>query len=275
MKVQVQEQEYYMDGYLKSNLDISKKVISKDWDMILVVDGYEGTGKSVMAFQIAKYCDPTFDLNRIAFNSATFVKAVKKAKQYQSIVYDEAYGGLSSRATLSETNRALCRMLAEIRQKNLFVLIVLPTIFELDRYVALWRSRALIHVYTSEGMERGRFSFYSAGKKKKLYMEGKRTYSYGVAPDFIGRFTNFYVIDEQEYRKRKLKAIEDREAISMKRYKAQRDGLIVYLNEKGVGLREISLMLEEMSGWKLSERHILRIINAFFKKRKPPRKSEA
>ena len=30
---------FYMDGYLKSNLDLLKKVIKKDWDMVFLIDG--------------------------------------------------------------------------------------------------------------------------------------------------------------------------------------------------------------------------------------------
>ena len=39
----------YMDGFLKRNLDEAKRVIKKDWDMVFVIDGYEGSGKSVLA----------------------------------------------------------------------------------------------------------------------------------------------------------------------------------------------------------------------------------
>lgn len=34
----------YLDGFLKANLDLAKDVIKKDWDMIFLVDGYEGSG---------------------------------------------------------------------------------------------------------------------------------------------------------------------------------------------------------------------------------------
>ena len=30
---------FYMDGYLKSNLDTAKRIIKKDWDMLFVYDG--------------------------------------------------------------------------------------------------------------------------------------------------------------------------------------------------------------------------------------------
>ena len=33
------ENQYSMDGYMKENLDLAKKVIKKDWDMLFVYDG--------------------------------------------------------------------------------------------------------------------------------------------------------------------------------------------------------------------------------------------
>ena len=202
----------YIDGYLKSNLDIAKSAIKKDFDMVIGVDGVEGGGKSVMAMQAAHYCDPTLNMERIVFTPSEFRKAINKADKYQAVVYDEAYTGLMSRNTMGVINRALVSMLAEIRQKNLFVFVVMPTFFDLDRYVAIWRSRALIHVYTAEGFERGYFAFYNTDRKKDLYINGKKTYSYGLPrPNFIGRFTNNYILDETEYRKKKLLSLTNRE----------------------------------------------------------------
>lgn len=194
----------YMDGYLKDNLDTAKRVIKNDWDMIFAVDGYEGTGKSVFTMQCAYYCDPTLNIDRIVFTPKDFQKAVLSANKYESVVYDEAYTGLSSRAAMTMVNRILVKMLAEIRQKNLFIWIVMPTFFDLDKYVALWRSRALFHVYTAKNFRRGFFSFYNIDRKKELYVTGKKFYTYNnKIRNFFGRFTNYYPIDEEEYRKKK------------------------------------------------------------------------
>lgn len=203
---------FYMDGYLRTNLDVAKKVIKKDWDMVFLYDGTEGGGKSVKAMQDAYYCDPSLVLDRITFTPNEFRKAIMNAEKYQSVVYDEAFTGLSSREAMGAINRILVKMLAEIRQKNLFVFVVMPTFFDLDKYAALWRSRALLHVYCADGFERGYFAFYNSEKKKMLYISGKKYYSYmQPKPNFIGRFTNYYVLDEREYREKKQKSLVKRE----------------------------------------------------------------
>lgn len=206
------KEQYYMDGYLQDNLDIAKKIIKKDWDMIFAIDGAEGSGKSVLTQQIAKYCDPTFNIDRIVFTPKSLRLAIIESKPYQAIIYDEAYTGLSSRATMSLINRTLVSMLAEIRQKNLFVYVVMPCFFDLDKYVALWRSRVLIHVYTGKNFQRGFFTFFNSDRKKALYMNGKKFYCYSKPKaNFHGRFPNHYTVDEKEYKKKKRDSLIDRE----------------------------------------------------------------
>ena len=212
VKVQVGNHNFYMDGFLKTNMDRAKEIIKKDWDMVFVVDGMEGSGKSVLAMQIAKYLDPSFNIDRVVFNPFDFSQAIIHAKKFEAVVYDEGFTGLSARATMSTINRSLVTMLAEIRQKNLFVFVVMPTFFDLDRNVALWRSRALFHVY-AEGFKRGSFSFFNSERKKNIYIFGKKTYSYNCKgsmskPNFYGSFTNYYVLDQDLYRRKKKAALE-------------------------------------------------------------------
>lgn len=171
------------------------------------------SGKSVKAMQDCYYFDPSFNLERICFTPFEFSKVIRQAKPYQAVLYDEAYTGLSSRAAMSVINRTLVKMLAEIRQKRLFVAIVMPTFFDLDKYVALWRARALVHVYTGKNFKRGFFLFFNMERKKQLFVLGKKYYSYYKPPaNFKGRFANTYIVDEKEYRKRKRDSLMKRGA---------------------------------------------------------------
>lgn len=242
--IQADNEQFYIDGYLKQNLDDLKNIVTEDWDMIIVVDGYEGSGKSVFAMQCAKYCDHTLNLDRVVFNPDDFKKAVKDAKQYQAIVYDEAYGGLASKSALSKVNKTLVQMLTVIRQRNLFVFIVLPTFFDLDKYVALWRSRALMHVYTDANMKRGYFEFYNAARKKQMYVMGKKFYEYRQGKcNFRGRFTNKWVVDKAEYDHKKLTRsldAEQKEALNVYRL---RDKLICDLVNSGMTQAEVGRRL--------------------------------
>lgn len=238
---------YYLEDKLKKNLDT--KVIpslgKKDKDCVIALDGTEGSGKSTLAFQIAKYVDNTFNLNRVVFTAEEFRQAIYKAKKGEAVVYDEAFTGLSSRASLSGINRALVSLMMQMRQKNLLVIIVLPTFFLLDKYVAMFRTRALIHVYESKG-RRGYFKLYNRKLKKLLYIYGKPTFSYvpnkvrtGFRGHFYGKFALGGPKVEEKYRKKKMKALEDTEKNPMTagqvKYREQRD-IMLYLIRKMTGL---------------------------------------
>ena len=122
---------YYLDARLRKSIDI--KIVPslhiKDEDCVIALDGMEGSGKSTLAFQLAKYVDNSFNLSRVVFNADAFKEAVYKAEKGQCIVYDEAFTGLSSRSSLSGINRALVSLMMQMRQKNLFIIVVLPTFF--------------------------------------------------------------------------------------------------------------------------------------------------
>jgi len=236
------EREYYIDERLKTNLDkIKYSLDKKDKDYVLVVDGKEGTGKSTLAFQIGKYIDNSLNLKRVVFSPEDFREAILKAKKGQCIIYDEAFTGFSSRSSLSPVNRVLVSLAMQMRQKNLMVIIVLPTIFLLDKYIAMFRSNALVHVYESKS-RRGYFSIYNMEKKKWLILRGYKTMSYkhkGLYTNFKGVFRGKFALGdeevEKEYRKIKEKALSDSEKTSMSsaqvKYLEQRN-LMIYLFRK-------------------------------------------
>jgi hypothetical protein len=199
--------QFSMDGFLHSNLSYAKEKIKDDWDFIFCIDGGERKGKSVLTQQLAYFCDPSFNLDRIVFTPNQFKEAILTAKPYQAVVYDEAYGGINSRATMSKVNRSIVKMLTEIGSRNLFVFIVLPCFFDLDRYVALWRSKGLFHVYVNEKLERGFFTAYNEDTKKDLYIYGKKFMNYNaVKSNFYGRFPNKWIVDKELYEKKKREA---------------------------------------------------------------------
>lgn len=235
--------EYYMEDRLHHSLKekIVPSLHEKDKDCFLVIDGREGSGKSTLAFQVGKCVDPTLNLNRVVFSPDDFRDAVYRAKKGQCIIYDEAFTGFSSRSSLGQINRVLVSLSMQMRQKNLLVIIVLPTIFLLDKYIATFRAKALIHVYENKG-KRGYFKVYSFKSKKLLILLGQKTFSYSskfARTNFRGRFYGKFALGDEEmekkYRDKKEKALKDTEKTSMTagqiKFREQRD-LIIYLLRK-------------------------------------------
>lgn len=246
---------YYMEPRLRVSLDqkIIPSLHKKDKDCVFIIDGAEGGGKSTLAFQIGRYVDPTLNLDRICFTADSFKEAIFKAKKGQCIIFDEAFTGLSSRSSLSGINRMLVSLMMQMRQKNLMVIIVLPTFFLVDKYVAIFRARALIHVFESRG-RRGYYRVYNKKLIKLLYLTGKPTYSYNtkkIRTKFRGRFYGVFALGDEkvdeEYRKKKAKALEETEkaptSSAQVKYKEQRD-LMIYLMK-----RELKFKLKQMANF--------------------------
>lgn len=212
---------------------VKNRVLNKDRDFVAVVDGEEGVGKSVLAQQIAAYLDPEFNIDKIVFNSDNFLKIIKdpKTKKGSCILLDEAFSAANNRASLTEVNRSMIGVATEMRQKNLFILMVLPSFFDLDKYFALWRCRALFHVYFTPEEDRN-YVIFPKDSKKFLYLTGKKTYSYSKPrspyPPF--HFPNVYTVDETEYRKKKSEAFKKRTVSNQARnWLMQRNAYIKYI----------------------------------------------
>jgi len=230
-----EEKPLYMDGGLYEQLTtkVMPSVQKKDWDWFVVIDGMEGAGKSVLGFQIAKVLDPDFTHEQIAYNANEFIALVIKAKKHQCIVFDEAFTGLSSRTSLSEINNLLVSLMMEMRQKNLFIILIMPSFFMLDKYCVLHRAKGLFNVYMRNG-KRGFWNFYNKNRMKYLYLKGKKFYEYNsTKPIIFGRFQDQYMINKGEYLKIKKKALHrKRRKTKGELYKAQRDILFYVLTQR-------------------------------------------
>lgn len=173
-------------------------------DRHYLVDGREGTGKSSFAFQQAKYIDPTFNVNQICFTPKDFLNLLRNSEKGKVIVFDEAFRGLSSKGSRSKVNKEIIEALMEVRQRNLIVFIVLPTIFLLEIYAAVFRSEALLHVYKlkkklANGQRVRGVRVYNYENKKLLYLRGKTKYFSYSFPRIGKAKGEFYVKRNEQY----------------------------------------------------------------------------
>ncbi len=264
-KKEKEEEEFFVDNVLKTELDRIKDVVTKkDRDFVLVVDGEEGCGKSVLAMQIGKYLDPNLSLDNITFNATQFIKKLKNSKKFTCVILDEAFSAASSRGALSEVNKSMIGVATEMRQKNLFIIINLPTFFDLDRYFALWRCRALIHVYFDKKGSRGQYVIFPKSSKKYLYLTGKKYYNYSKpkSPLPACRFNNYYPVDEYEYRLKKAEAFRKRAVSNQaRRWKNQRDALInAMYHDLKIKYKKLKEEFEKWGAESLCTREIERIV---------------
>lgn len=257
----------YMDGYLKSNLDLYKKMVKKNRDLIFITSGREGEGKSVLTAGVLKYLDPSFNLDRCYTKGDDFIRALAEADEpYKAYMFDEGQE-FTSRSAMTRFNKFLVKVLSKVRAKQLYIGICIPSFFELDKYAAIHRSSFLLNVYSKKG-RRGQFMFWNWEKKKILYLKGKKSYDYNcVKTNFHGSFAKkMFPFDEKEYDEKKFEAMASiSEELEEKktRLKVQRDALISYLY-KVVGLKQIEVSeILEKSGYSLNQNTISVICNNY------------
>ena len=258
--------EVWIAPIMKAELEkVKKRVLTKDRDWVAVVDGEEGVGKSVLAQQIARFLDPEFNIDKVVFTADEFLKIIKdpNTKKGSCIVLDEAFSAANSRSSLTEVNRSMIGVATEMRQKNLFILMVLPSFFDLDKYFALWRCRALFHVYFTPDEAR-HYVIFPKEKKKYLYLNGKKTYNYSNPRSPFPPFTfpNRYMVNEEDYRFKKSKAFSKRVVSNQARkWMVQRNAYAKYCFETlGLSQDDTAKIPQNYGAPALSQRQISNIV---------------
>lgn len=204
------EQSMYIDGYLKTKLDNVKHILSKNWDAVILIDGKERSGKSTLAFTCAWYLsDMKLTLENICKDTNDCIEKIGNLPDKSVVFVDEGSLSFSSKDAMKSEQRKLMKILDVVGQKNLCIIIVLPSFFELAKAIACRRSRFLLHVYTDQELNRGRFSYFGETKKRKLYDYGRKNFGSYDSPDadFIGRFVDFRTSFFEEYLKLKRETL--------------------------------------------------------------------
>ena len=197
--------------------------LEHDADAAIVIDGAEGAGKSVLALQVGTFLDKDNMINpdtQIHFSSKSVLQAAKTLPPGKVIIYDESGEALDVSLAGSKKQRDMKQMFKEVRQQNLIFILVLPSFYDLQRYFAIHRTRALLHVYwvanksdveSEKYFKRGKYRYYNEAGKRILYTTDtyRKHYSYptanrdGPLSIFTGKYPHHYPIPEAAYRKRK------------------------------------------------------------------------
>ena len=126
-------------------LEHCRKLIQKDWDNVMLIDGVEGTGKTTWAMQLGKALDPEGfpgeppGLERIQFPHDAFLKVAANAPRGAAVLWDE--GRLHKRRAMHGTTLDVLDFLQDCRALNLHLLICFPHELQLDNAVKDHRIR--------------------------------------------------------------------------------------------------------------------------------------
>lgn len=299
MKFNWKGKEWYIDGYLASQLDSLAYNVKDDWDFVIIISGDRmvRVGKSVLALTICAYLcysiqklglsDRDYNIDDIYFENEDLITAAFTKPKYSINHYDEGREGLAANKAMKQFQQQLMDFFTECGQLNHIFVIVAPDYFELKEDIAVGRSEVLINVYRKEESKemdiykegkkipitkfsRGYFQFFSRNKKAQLYdnYKSRRRKSYfSVKPNFIGRFTNQYPVDEEEYKKKKKDSLtrfnqrKERDNMPAKRKSdVVRDKVIMDLKLLGKNGREISEEMARIYDFEITEQTVNKII---------------
>lgn len=209
---------FYIDGYLKRSLDTAKhRVIKRKWDYVCIVAGIPGSGKSTLARTIARYVDPNFTAEQMAFRAdgewGGFIPISNSVPENSAVVLDESFQALNTRVAMTPDFLKIINHLQLIRQKNLFIILCLPNFFDLSKTIAVFRASHLFVTYASEDGRRGSFMAFDRGAKRKLYVRGSRYLDYNAYPaNYVANFRrNREIGPEDVYEKFKQKHLVEQE----------------------------------------------------------------
>jgi len=197
---------YFFSSYAwKRVYNISKELNEMDADHFIVVAGGEGTGKSTLSIQLASVIDPSFCVERICFSMLDFIKGVRKATQGQAFILDEGNLFLFSRDAQSLDNKAMVKLFALMRQRNLCVIINVPNFWTLETYVRDFRVNTLFYLPKNK-KSRGRFTMFKGTGIKIVSKEGAKQKSFAgikVADKYkaFGSFNKSYpsIVSREDY----------------------------------------------------------------------------
>lgn len=160
--------------------EIRTLIFKKNRNVLIVITGGTGTGKSYVAIKMAKDLDPTFTeetmKERIISEPKDFLNIMDNPTLTKGkvLIFDEAGVGIPAREWYSINNRAIDYILQTFRYKNLIVIFTVPLLSYIDTH-----ARKLFRFYmetvdvdfTERTNEVKAFEFSINPKTGKVYMK--------------------------------------------------------------------------------------------------------
>tara|TARA_R100001530_G_scaffold34477_3_gene26927 strand:+ start:4084 stop:4950 length:867 start_codon:yes stop_codon:yes gene_type:complete len=191
---EVIKSDFWIDRPLLEKLKSLNKIQENNWDGVIIIDGKERSGKSVLGMVCGWYLSQgKMTIQNFAKGLDDAARKISSLPDKSVLIMDEGSLVFSSKDSNSTAQKKLIKLMDVIGQKNMIFIICLPCYFDLNKTIAVRRSLFLCHVYPDAKYNRGNYAFFGERKKKILYTLGKKNYDSYKEPsaEFIGRYLDF------------------------------------------------------------------------------------
>ena len=111
---------------------VRNKIRTEDQEFWIAYGGDTGSGKSLRAMRDAYVITKNLNINHVCYDKKEFIDAVLSAKRGDVVIADEGIAIFFSRGAMTKEGRLIAELSAQIRQKNLCIMLCLPTLTSLD-----------------------------------------------------------------------------------------------------------------------------------------------
>lgn len=194
----VQPFGYPLENSLISKLDIAiKRCTTKNpkRDAVILCEGAEGEGKTTLSIAIAYYVawktGRTFDESKVYFDVSKMIDFLKNTED-EIIVWDEPALQAMNKDFASKVVKDLERLLMMARKKRHFIIINVAYFNKFNEYIVWQRPLFMLHVYSRNEVEAGRFVYIGKKKLEPLWhdwrFKRKRSYKKFCSKSVRGTF---------------------------------------------------------------------------------------
>lgn len=190
---------YLYDGLLDCLVKEMHENVEKDLDNVVCIWGQEGSGKSVLAYWLAKTYDPDFDMEAgYVYSFDDLLARVNESDGSDTgrvFWLDEATNISNNRDWMRQDNKAFVTMLEMFRSRKWTLILCIPNFNRLDIYLRESRIRYALHAQILEWegapeKQRGYFELTRVSMDNGFRMEEKVGY---------GKFPDIPDADREEY----------------------------------------------------------------------------
>jgi len=213
----VTDKKYSLENFVVYILDliIERAAKKRKLDAVLLCDGDEGFGKTglsiLMGYYFSHKTGREFSLDNIFFDPEEFTTFINTTKK-QIIIWDEAaLGGLAS-GWQNKVQQMLIQTLMTCRFRQHIIIFNCPKFYRLNQYFVTDRAVGLFHVYSRDGINAGRLTYYKKDWLEQMHQQWNKKrlkpYKKYTSKHFRGSFIdafNIGIIDEDEYDNKKTK----------------------------------------------------------------------